>query len=76
MTGYEGVTRAMTLQKVDFWTFLIHLFHTFSHSIHCFVLFPGVPRAPRGPFSESYQKVPGKRRWEKVGEGRRKIGES
>ena len=33
-----------------------------------------VPRPPRGPFSESPQKVLGKRRWEKVGEGRRREG--
>ena len=46
---------------------------TCSHSIQCFVLFPGVSRAPRGPSSESSQKTPGKRRWEKVGEGGRKF---
>ncbi len=47
-------------------------FQTCSQSIHCFVLFPGVPPAPRGPFLESSQKAPGKRRWEVVGEGWRR----
>ena len=48
---------------------MLTLFHTRSTVSYCF---PGFPGPPGGPFSESSQKVPGKRRWEKVGEGSRK----
>jgi len=75
--GMRGAIDMFT--HLTFVTLFTHLsrtcssrFQTCSQSIHCFVLFPGVPRAPRGPFLESSQKAPGKRRWEVVGEGWRR----